>query len=298
MLLGGDELGVSRRRVDLLDARARFGASARDGLDRLLGDRLDARPVGRAHEGDARGLARRVGRRRARWILGRCEGGISGGKYAHGEPEVGHAAGEEPDRVERRGEELDSVAGKHAERRLEADHAAVGPGAVDRARRLRTGGDGDGAGGDGGGRSARGPSGGPRVVEGVDGVGGEHPRELRQLRLTGDHRSRRAQEAHGARVAGGLVPRVDRRAVGGRVVDGVEVVLDADQEAEHGELRSLARAEPVEGGGALEEHGFVDRRPRAELILADRGEDRLGDRHTSELARSHAVTQRDGAVTE
>ena len=206
-------------------------------------------------------------------------------EHGRSEPDIADRAGEQPNRVKRAGEQLDPIAREGAERRLVGDHAAIRPGPVDRARRLRPGRDRHRGGGDGRRRSARGAAGRPRMVERVEGVGGEHPCELRQLRLAGDHRPGLPEQAYGAGVAGGAMAGVDRRPVRRRVIDGVEVVLDGDGHPEQRQRRALGLAEAVERGRATEQAALVDRRPGPELVGAHRGEERLGHRDAGDLAR-------------
>ena len=148
--------------------------------------------------------------------------------------------------------------------RLEAGDAAERGGADHRAGGLRAVGERDHPVGYGGGRAARGAAGRARRVVRVDGrrrlVGGE----LGRHGLAEDHRALLAQPGHAVRVAGRAPAGVDRRAVGGRHVGGVDDVLDADRQAVQRPARLLVVALPRRRDRLV----GVDVRPRVQLALA------------------------------
>jgi hypothetical protein len=91
--------------------------------------------------------------------------------------------------------------------------------------------------------------------------------------------------------------RVDRRAVGGRKISGVEVVLDADRHAEQRESIATGRRERVQCTGPPEQHVGVDPGPGVPRVLADRLQEPARHLRAGELAAPQAVAQRDRAGT-
>ncbi len=239
-------------------------------LARLRGD---VRPQRRTRKSEPR---RRMVRRRAA-----LEPAVP--QHAGHQREVADAAGEHPDRVERAGQWLDAVARERAERRLVAQHAAIGRGSVDRAGGLGAGGQRDRARGDAGGRAARGAAGRARAVERVERVGWRHPGELRAFDLAGDKGARAAQAGDrrgvDVRVCSGIDP---GSVLGGQVLR-VEVVLDRDRHSEQRKRVASGRGQPIEGRGRGSHKFRIERRPDVEIVASDRGQERIGDLDAGEL---------------
>jgi hypothetical protein len=193
------------------------------------------------------------------------------------------------ERVEAEGERLDAADREGAERRFVADDSAIGGWPDDRAAGLRAEGERREAGGDGGGRAAR------RAARRAP----EIVRVARRPRMAagefGGHRladDEGAGAAHGGDAIGiGLraIAAIDRRVALGRLVPGLDDVLDGERHPAQRQSTTLAAVELArlgenerrveEGKGA---HLALARRDRLEIGLGDgdgREPPRLDRRH-------------------
>ena len=194
-----EQAGEFLRQRDLAHGRAGGGEALGGILDRVLGLRLRGVPQRRAAEPEA-------GRRRQR-APRRLLADDGGGDELH----VVDGAGHEPDGVEALGRELDAGAVDQVERRLVADHAAIGRRAQHRAAGLGAERRRHHVVGDRGGRAGRRAAGRVRGIVRIGGRAREHAGELGGDGLAEDHGAGGARDRHAGGVAGGAVALVDRR---------------------------------------------------------------------------------------
>ena len=212
-------------------------------------------PIGCAAQGDA-------------WIVrGARVAGIPV-RLQHDAPEqseIRGAAGEPADRVERPGELLDAGEIGAAARRLRAEDAAERCRADDRAAGLRPEGERRHEGGDGGGGAARRAARRPRRIMRVGGAARCRVGEFGGHGLAENDGAGRTHLRDAGGVALRAMAAIDRRAVAGRHVGGVEEVLHRDRNA----VQRSAGAAPCRRrvpGPAHDRHRDIRRRrsrPRA-----------------------------------
>ena len=162
-----------------------------------------------------------------------------------------------PKRVEAFGRRKHAAAVERAERRLEAEHAAIGGRPQHRAAGLRAEGDRHHAVGD---RRARAARRAARRARGIVRVGRDarrHAGEFAGHGLAEDDGARRAHEADAGGVGRRPVAAIDRRAHLGRLVEGVDDVLHADRHA----MQRPALARAVERARLRERQLGIDARP-------------------------------------
>ena len=182
------------------------------------------------------------------------------------ESRVLHGVGENPQRVQRIGHGLHAGPVDAAEARLKADDPAECRRADHRAAGLRAERKRHHVIGDGRRRTARRA---PRRMRGIARIasrGRMQVGELRRRRLAENHAARAPQQRHRRRVGARPVAAIDRRAVSGRHVRGVDDVLDSHRYAVQRPLRRL----PVERARLRQRHIRIDMYPGSQLAVARR----------------------------
>ena len=192
-------------------------------------------PHRRAHESKARRQRRRLAdggaeiRRGVRPRVG--VGRIVAGEHVEDQRQVIERTREGADMVERARQHQRAGARDQAVARLDGEHAAERARADDRAVGLRADGERHHAGGDRRGR-ARGRTAGRVVrVARIARLARMEIGELGRHRLADDDRAGVAQLAHGGGVGVGLAAGQNGRAAFGRIILGVEDILDRDRDA-------------------------------------------------------------------
>ena len=183
------------------------------------------------------------------------------------EREVGQRTREGADVIELARQRQHAGARDEAMARLDREHAAEGGGPDDRSVGLGAERERHHVGGDRRRRSRRGAAGRARVVVRVARRAGMVIRELGGHRLADDDRAGRAQLGD----HGGVVPRpaaaADRRAEFGRVIRGIDDVLDRDRDAVQRPDRVALRAALVERARLRERVLAVEMDERLDLAV-------------------------------
>ena len=144
---------------------------------------------------------------------------------------VADVGGDRAERVERRRKPLHAGQSVAPERGLETHDAAIGGRTGQRGRRLRSERQVDHAASDGRSRPARGSAGRAREIMGIAGCTWAEEGKFGGDGLADRHRASGFQQRHTCRIGERLVAGIDRRAVAGGCVGGVDDVLDAERQA-------------------------------------------------------------------
>ncbi len=190
----------------------------------------------------------------------------------------------DPDRVERLGIGVHARRREHIEARLEADDAAIGRGTDHRAAGLRADRQRHHEIGDRRGRAARRSAGRETEIVRVAGRAGMAVGEFGGDGLAEQHAARSARQGGGTGGEAGPAAGIDRRAVAGRHVGGIEDVLDPERYA----LHQRAAVGPARRGERLV-GGDVDPGAHHRLAVADSLEAALDNGLGGEAARLDAA---------